>query len=127
MNPTQELLRVAKELMAFEQPAAAYRFAEALGKVPGVASAVVNDFARVSSGPDTFEVDIHVYADPEIGGRLTNRLKVAVNRLERELGIRVKNLWTPRADREITEIGLSGLRDFYQRNPYKVTVICQGE
>jgi hypothetical protein len=122
-----ELVKVAKEVIGYSHPEEAYVFASELAKVQGVASAVVNDFAKVSLRPDVFSVDIFVYADPEIGGRLTNRLKGAVNKISRQLGVRVDSLWTPRADREITDIGVSGLRDFYRTNPYKVTVICQGD
>ena len=122
-----EVLNVAKEVMAYSQPKESYAFAAELGKVPGVVQAVVDDFAKVSSGPDLFKVYILVYADPEIGGRLTNRLKGAVNKISRALSIKVWEFWTPRADRDIADVGVSYLRDFYRTNAYKVTIICHGE
>lgn len=121
-----EVLKIAKELVA-SRPAKADIFASLLAKVRGVANAGVNDFFKVSSNPDQFEVDIFVYADPQVGGRLTNLLKSAVGKAAASVGVRVTGFWTPRADRSVADIGIGGLVDFYRENPYKVTIICQGD
>ena len=121
----QEILKVAKSLVAYDDAlrdindtVVAY-----LNRVPGVASAVMNDFGRLSEG--VYSVDFHVYGDPKIGGKLSRRLKSQVMKLGRNDNIEVDEFWTPRSDRSIAEVGVSGLLRFYERNPWKVTLIIR--
>jgi hypothetical protein len=120
----RELVKVAKELMA-GVPSASYQLAEELKRVPGVADAVVNDFARVSEG--TYEVDVHVYGDPMTGGKLTMRLKRSLPELMRKLNLAFNDMWSPRQDREMKGVGQSALIKFYQEHPWKVTVTDYSE
>lgn len=124
-----EVLKIAKELVS-SRPAKADMFATMLGKVQGVKSAVVNDFAVVShtnDGVPIYEVDVHVYVDPVVGGTLTNTLKAATKRTAQMVGVILRDFWTPRADRSVADIGIGGLVNFYRENPYKVIVTCEGD
>lgn len=108
-------------------PVRAYRFAEELAKMRGVDTAVVNDFARVSSNPTVYDVDIFVYVDPEFGGTLTNTIKAMASRIQGTMNVSLKGFWTPRSDRNVSEIGIRGLKEFYRRNPYRISIYCAVE
>lgn len=128
MKEAKQLVKMAKYLMSFNTPTKALMFIQELGKVPGVTSAVVNDYFKVSSNPDIFNVSVFVYADPATGGKLTNRLKVALNKAERATGVNVDKFWPPRADRDVVySWGTADLVSFYRQNPYKITIFCRGE
>lgn len=116
-----ELKRLAKEVVA-GRPEKAFEFAEALRGTVGINDLAVNDWAKMSSNPDVYEVDIHVYADPLVGGTVTMKLKAAVRHMADKVGVRVVSFFSPRADREHPGSGASALRDFYSKNPYKVTI-----
>jgi hypothetical protein len=120
----QELVKVAKLLTA-GVPSASYRLAEELKRLPGVAGAGVNDFARVSEG--TYEVDIHIYGDPMVGGRLTMRLKRQLPEFLKKLDLDLVKTFSPRQDRTMRGIGQSALIRFYQENPWIITVIDRSE
>ena len=122
----RELLVAARELLADDERALRDvngRVEAYLGRVPGVARAAVNDWAPMSEG--VYEVDFHVYADPRLGGRLTQKLKSQVGKLDRTEGVEVRAFWPPRSDRPISEVGWMGLKEFYERNPYKVTLVVR--
>ena len=121
-----ELVKIAKSLVA-GRPEEAYVFATKMADVAGVDSAVVNDFVVVSHNPTIFEVDIHVYVNPEIGGVMTNRLRARGDGIARAMGIRMVAFFSPRADKRIDEVGMAALQKFYTENPYKVTVACRGD
>jgi hypothetical protein len=120
----QELVKVAK-LLSAGVPSASYLLAEDLKRVPGVTDAVVNDFARVSEG--TYEVDIHIYGDPMVGGKLTMRLNQHLPALLRKFNLELEGKYSPRQDRTMRGIGQSALIKFYQENPWKVSVIDRSE
>jgi len=122
----REVLHIAKNVLA-TGPDEAYMFAAKMADVAGVTNAVVNDYAVLSHNPEVYEVDVHVYIDPEIGGVMTNRLKSRGDGIARSLGIRMVSFYSPRADRRIDEVGMAALRKFYSENPYKVTVRCVGD
>ena len=106
-----------------EDVQAAQDLADALEGIRGVSGANVNDFAKLSEG--VYEVDVFVYADPMVGGRLTNTLKAAFRRLARKFDVEVRDFWSPRSDRPISEVGWMGLKSFYERNPYKLTMLVR--
>jgi hypothetical protein len=118
--------RVAKTVVA-SGPEEAYVFATKIADVAGVTDAAVNDWAVLSHNPTVYEVDIHVYISPEIGGVMTNRLKSQGDRIARAMGIRMVSFYSPRADRRMDEVGMAALRQFYTENPYKITVRCTGD
>jgi hypothetical protein len=116
----QELVKVAK-LLSAGVPSASYQLAEELKRVPGVADAVVNDFVRVSEG--AYDVDIHIYGDPMIGGKLTMRLNQHLPALLRKFNLELEGKYSPRQDRTMRGIGQSALMRFYQEHPWKISVI----
>lgn len=118
---------LASSKVVASRPEKAYLFATEISKVRGVASVTVNDWAVVSSNPTVYDVDVLIYIDPMIGGAITNTLKAGVNRVSKQVGVRLKEFWSPRADRSVADIGWDGLRGFYARNPYKVSIFCTGE
>jgi len=120
-----ELLKTAKSILAGDDALRDKneQVSSYLNRIPGVAHAAVNDWARLSEG--VYEVDYHVYVDPRVGGTLTNRIKAAVNKLDRNDWIDVRGFWSPRSDRSISEVGMMGLKRFYEENPYKVTLLVR--
>ena len=113
------------KLLTAGVPSASYQLAEELKRLPGVAGAGVNDFARVSEG--VYEVDIHVYGDPMVGGKLTMRLKRQLPEFLKKLDLDLVKTFSPRQDREMKGIGQSVLIRFYQEHPWIVTVIDRSD
>lgn len=100
-------------------------FADGMDSVAFVSDAVVNDYVKVSSNPDAYEVDIHVYLDASVGrpAGFTQMMKREATRVAKSVGVRVVSFFSPRMDRETRDMDLA---DFYERNPYKITIICRG-
>jgi hypothetical protein len=101
-------------------------FAEGMEAVAFVAEAVVNDFVKVSSNPDQYEVDVHVYLDAKAArpSGFTQMVRREARRVAEEVGARVVGFWSPRMDRDVGRGG--DLARFYEENPYKVTILCAG-
>lgn len=112
---------------AATRPLAAANFASEMSRIKGVSESMVNDSAKLSSNPDVYEVDIFVYVDPNIGGRMTRTLQAKAKRLAKKLDVGLDSFWSPRSDQTMNEVGVEALRRFYERNPYKITLTVFGE
>jgi len=100
------------------RPQKSYEFAEMMAKQPGIEDAVVNDFAKISSNPDVYEVDVNIYVDPVLGGKASQRVISLVKRLANQLGLKLQKVVTPRQNFSPDW----DLRRFYEKNPYTVTL-----
>ena len=112
---------------AATRPNGAYHFANEMKRIKGVDSVDVNDFAKLSSNPDVYEVDVFVYVDPAVGGRMTRTLQARAKQIAKKLNVDLESFWSPRGDRTMNEIGTTALRRFYENNPYKITLTVFGD
>lgn len=74
-----------------------YDMAKAIARLPGVASAQVDDWAVLSRKPFAAEVHVTVAVDPKVGGKMTRPLKAWVRANQSKFfGIESAEVWEPR-------------------------------